>query len=68
MIPFIKKFSNPFIAAEEMFKLSQHLATWDWFVVVLSFFATTAILILFYTALFESFRTLHQLNKSRALF
>jgi hypothetical protein len=44
------------------------LSTWDRSSVALSFLLATAVLVLFFTAVFQQFRALHQLNKPRAVF
>jgi hypothetical protein len=45
-----------------------HLSTWDRSSVVLGFFLSTAVFVLFFAAVFQQFRELHQLSKPRAVF
>jgi len=66
-IPAISQGSNYTNAVSKLFEEASHLSTWDLSSLVLSFLLTTVVLVLFFRAVFNIFRAIHQLSRARAL-
>jgi hypothetical protein len=64
--PALKQTSGVSSAAARISEIAQRWSGWDWMIFWASFVATTVVIVLFFVAVFRSFRALHHLASFKA--